>query len=322
MVKDSYDKLSEIDSRLKTEIMETQTCPKCHNTRLMRDYESIEVVCMDCGFVVDQKNTYKEKEQTDFNEKQRIKRAKSAGPLTYTIHNKGSATVIDWHNRSNNNKSFSISQKANVYHLRKWHKRTRVTVSTDHNLTYALSEIAKIANKMDLPEKILETAAVIYQKAVKEGLTYGRSIQSIATASLYLACRQNGLLITLDKFSRITSVNKKEVGKNYRFLIKKFDYAIPPLQPNQCITKFSNDTATQKRVEEIIHKILTAAKDSKLTAGRNPTGIAAAAGYIALVLIGEEKTHKDIAVITQNTEVTIKNRYKELVNRLIFEISL
>jgi transcription initiation factor TFIIB len=78
----------------------------------------------------------------------------------------------------------------------------------------------------------------------------------------------------------------------------------------------------QGKVEEIAHKILTAAKALKLTSGRGPTGIAAAASYIASVLTGERKTQREIAEIAQVTEVTIRNRYKELVERLQFVISL
>jgi len=40
------------------------------------------------------------------------------------------------------------------------------------------------------------------------------------------------------------------------------------------------------------------------------------------VLTGERKTQREIAEIAQVTEVTIRNRYKELVERLAFEIKL
>jgi transcription initiation factor TFIIB len=325
MVKDSEDyddKLSEIDPRLKAEILEMQECPKCDSIRLMRDYECIEIVCMDCGFVVNQKNVDTGSESKAFNEAQKSKRVRAGTSLTFTIHDKGLTRVVDWHNRDSSGKNVLVSQKAQGYRLHKWQRRIRVTGSTERNLTFALSEIAKTANKLDLSKNVLETASVIYQKAIKEQLINGRSIRGIAAASLYLACRQCGLARTIDELAHASAVNKKELGKNYRFLIKKLDCSIPPLQPNQCIAKFSNKVTTQRIVEEISHKILTAAKDSKLTAGRSPTGIAAAASYIALVLINEHKTQKEIADIVQTTEITIKTRYKELVDRLMFEISL
>jgi transcription initiation factor TFIIB len=299
-----------------------QHCPECGSTKLMRDYECAEIVCMDCGYVVAAKLADRGPEWRAFDDEQRAKRARTGAPLTYTIHDKGLSTMIDWHDRDIYGKRLSPGQKAQIYRLRKWQRRIRVSDATERNLAFALSEISKIANSLNLPKNILETASVIYRKAVKEHLIRGRSIQGVTSAAIYVACRQCGLARTLEEIAQASSINKKEVGRSYRFLIKELNYFIPPLKPSQYITKFSNQLTMQGKVEEIAHKILSTARDLKLTSGRGPTGIAAAASYIASVLTGERKTQREIAEIAQVTEVTIRNRYKELVERLMFEISL
>jgi len=305
-----------------TEPVKIQSCPECGSTRLMRDYECAEIVCMNCGFVLAAKITDRGPEWRAFDDEQRTKRTRVGAPFTYTIHDKGLSTMIDWHDRDIYGKSLSPGQKAQVYRLRKWQRRIRVSDATERNLAFALSEITKIANNLNLPKSILETASVIYRKAVKERLIRGRSIQGVTAAAIYLACRQCGLARTLEEIAQASSVNKKEVGRSYRFLIKELNYSIPPLKPSQYITKFSNQLTMQGKVEEIAHKILAAAKELKLTSGRGPTGIAAAASYIASVLTGERKTQREIAEIAQVTEVTIRNRYKELVDRLTFQMTL
>jgi len=90
---------------------------------------------------------------------------------------------------------------------------------------------------LNLPKNILETASVIYRKAVKERLIRGRSIQGVTSAAIYLACRQCALPRTLDEIAQASSVNKKEVGRSYRFLIRELNYSIPPLKPSQYINK-------------------------------------------------------------------------------------
>jgi len=297
-------------------------CPECGSTRLMRDYECAEIVCMDCGFVVAAKLTDRGPEWRAFDDEQRAKRARVGAPLTFTIHDKGLSTMIDWHDRDIYGKKLSPGQKAQIYRLRKWQRRIRVSDATERNLAFALSEISKIANGLNLPKSILETASIIYRKAVKERLIRGRSIQGVTAAAIYVACRQCGLARTLEEIAQASNINKKEVGRSYRFLVKELDYFIPPLKPSQYVTKFSNQLTMQGKVEEIAHKIITAAKELKLTSGRGPTGIAAAASYIASVLTGERKTQREIAEIAQVTEVTIRNRYKELVERLQFVISI
>jgi transcription initiation factor TFIIB len=39
-------------------------------------------------------------------------------------------------------------------------------------------------------------------------------------------------------------------------------------------------------------------------------------------LTGEKRTQREVAEIAQVTEVTIRNRYKELVERLMFQMAL
>ncbi len=299
-----------------------QQCPECGSTRLMRDYDCAEIVCMDCGFVIATKLADRGPEWRAFDKEQRAKRARVGAPLTYTIHDKGLSTMIDWHDRDIYGRKLAPGQKAQIYRLRKWQRRIRVSDATERNLAFALSEISKIANNLNLPKNIIETASVIYRKAVKEHLIRGRSIQGVTAAAIYVSCRQCGLARTLDEIAEASSIDKKEVGRSYRFLVRELDYFIPPVRPGQYVSKFSNQLTMQGKAEEIAHKILVMARELRLTSGRGPTGIAAAASYIASVLMGERKTQREIAEIAQVTEVTIRNRYKELVERLMFITTL
>jgi transcription initiation factor TFIIB len=304
------------------EPVKVHCCPECGSTRLITDYEMGEKVCTDCGFVVAETIADRGPEWRVYDGEQRAKRTRVGAPLTYTIHDKGLSTAIDWRDKDIYGKGFSPVQKAQMYRLRKWQRRIRVSDATERNLAHALSEINKITDNLSLPRNILETASIIYRKAVKERLIRGRSTQGVSAAAIYLACRKCGLARTLEEIAQASSVNKKEVGRSYRHLVKELDYSVPPLKPSQYITKFSNQLTMQGKVEEIAHKILATAKEVKLTAGRGPTGMAAAASYIASVLTGERKTQREIAEIARVTEVTIRNRYRELVERLTFQITV
>jgi len=301
---------------------EIQQCPSCKSGRLVRDYENSELVCMDCGFVVDARMTDRGPEWRAFTSEQREKRARAGAPMTYTIHDKGLSTMIDWRNRDIHGKKITGRKKAQIYRLRKWHKRIRISNAFERNVAVALSEITKISSNLSLPRSICETASVIYRKAVKERLIRGRSIQEVTAASVYIACRQCGTARTLGEIAKASNVSKKNIGRSYRFLVKKLDYYIPPFRAKQYVSRFSNQLGMQGKTEEIAAKILKAAKEIKLTSGRGPMGIAAAASYIASVLVGERRTQREIADIARVTEVTIRNRYKEMVDQLLFVMTL
>jgi transcription initiation factor TFIIB len=301
---------------------DVQRCPECGSVRLARDYESAEIVCMDCGYVIDMKIADQGPEWRAFDNEQRDKRSRVGAPVTFTIHDKGLFTMIDWHDRDVFGKKFDAGQKAQIYRLRKWQRRIRVSDAMERNLAFALSEIAKIINNLSLPKSIFETSSVIYRKAVKERLIRGRSIQGISAASVYIACRQCNLPRTLDEIAAAANISKREIGRSYRFLVKELDLSIPPLKASHYISKFSNQLVMQGKVEEIANKILKVASDLKLTSGRGPTGIAAAASYVASVIVGEKRTQREIAETAKVTEVTIRNRYKEIIERLMFIVTL
>ena len=299
-----------------------QRCPVCGSTRLMQDSEAAEIVCMDCGCVVSGELTDRGPEWRAFDGEQREKKARVGAPMTFTIHDKGLSTLIDWRDRDLVGRKIPSSQKAQLYRLRKWQRRIRVSDGRERNLAFALSEITKISNSLSLPKSIFETASVIYRKALKKRLVRGRSIQGMSAASVYVACRQCGLARTLNDIAAASNVSKKELGRSYRFLVNETNCSIPLIKPIQYVSKFSNQLELQGKVDVIASKILAAASELRLTSGRGPKGMAAAATYIASVLTGEGMTQREIAEIAQVTEVTIRNRYKEMIERLLFTMSL
>jgi len=315
--------LSDETERPEIELLsKIRKCPECSGSRLIRDYEQGEIVCMDCGYVIDARLADSGPEWRAFDDEQRAKRTRVGAPLTFTIHDKGLSTMIDWHDRDTYGKDLTPGQRAQVYRLRKWQRRVRVSDATERNLAFALSELSKMSSTLNLPKNILETASVIYRKAVKKRLIRGRSIQGVTAAALYMACRQCGVARTLDEISQITTIHKKEIGRSYRFIVKELETFVPSLSAIHYVSRFANQLGLAGKVETMAQRILQTATTMRLTSGRGPTGIAAAATYIASVLAGERRTQREIAEVARVTEVTIRNRYKELLDKLEITVNL
>ncbi|RLI25205.1 MAG: transcription initiation factor IIB [Candidatus Hecatellales archaeon] len=297
-------------------------CPECGASRLMNDTDQGELVCMNCGYVIDDKIADLGPEWRAFDDEQKVKRTRVGAPLTYTIHDKGLSTLIDWHDKNFTSKELTLAQTSQVFTLRKWQRRVRVADAAERNLASALSEMSKISSALNLPKNILETAAVLYRKAVKRRLIRGRSIQGVAAAAIYMSCRKCNVPRTLDEIAQATSVGKKEIGRCYRFLAKELDEFVPPIFPTRYISKISNQLLMKGKAEIIAATILDVASSLRLTSGRGPTGIAAAATYIASVLAGEKKTQREVALAANVTEVTIRNRYRELMDKIKIIVKL
>ena len=297
-------------------------CTECGSTGLIRDYEAGEFVCERCGFVISSTLIDHGPEWRAFDAEQREKRTRVGAPLTWTIHDKGLSTIIDWRGRDVYGRKLKPMQSAWVYRMRKWHRRSKVSGATERNLAFALSELTKVSYKLNLPKNVLETAAVLYRRVVRERLIRGRSIQGVAAASIYLACRQCNIIRTLEEVSKAAHISKKEGGRNYRFLLRKLRTRVPPVDPKNYVSKFVNHLALSGDAESIALKILDLAIEMRLTSGRGPAGIAAAVTYIASLLMDERRTQGEIARGAHVTEVTIRNRYKELTQKLDIRVDI
>jgi transcription initiation factor TFIIB len=279
---------------------------------LKYDYGKAEISCNRCGLVLDENMIDQGPEWRAFDHEQRDKRTRVGAPSTYAISDKGLTTAIDWKNKDAKGRSIPEQNRAQLYRLRKWNQRIRVSRCGERNLALALGELDREANRLDLPRSIREDASVIYRRAAKNNLIRGRSIEGVVATSLYIACRICNLPRTLSEIAEVSNVSKKQIAKNYRFLSRELDIKLKPTSPADYISRFASQLGlsgeTQSKAIEIIHT----ANEKGLTSGKGPTGIAAAALYISSVLLGERKTQKDIALVSGVTEVTIRNRYKEL----------
>ncbi len=297
-------------------------CEECGSDNLLRDYETSELICQACGIVVSSTELSTGPEWRAFDQQQRDKLPRVGAPVTWTIHDKGLSTTLGWQDRDASGRKLSPEARARLYRLRKWQRRSKVSDSTQRNLAHALSEMSKISNKINLPRNVIETSSMLYRRAIQKQLIRGRTIQSVAVASIYMACRQCGVIRTLEDVAGAANITKKEAARNYRFLLRELKPQVPQVNPQGYISKIVNKLVLTGDTEKLAMAILTQASEMKLTSGRGPAGIAAACIYISSQLTNERRTQGEIAKEAQVTEVTIRNRYKELVQRLDFNVSL
>ncbi len=299
-----------ISSDISKEKSFIKRCPECKSINLSIDSKRGEVICKNCGLVLDENLVDIGQEWREFSGEEMGKR-RAGAPLTMTKHDMGTGTQIG---TSAEIYSLPSSQRRKMMRLKQWHDRT--STSLERNLKYALVELKRIASILNIPVAIEEEAARIYNLAVRKGLVRGRSMESVVVGAIYIASRQFNLPRSLNEICKLTGINKREVGKTYRFVARELGIKLLPSGPADYIPKFANklgfSASTQTKALEIIKK----SKEVELTSGRGPTGLAAAALYVASLMTGEKRTQREIADVVGVTEVTIRNRYKEIIDRL------
>jgi transcription initiation factor TFIIB len=183
-----------------------------------------------------------------------------------------------------------------------------------------LSVITKLGNKLNLPRNVIETASLIYRRALKKNMIRGRTIQSIAVSCLYVACRQCGVLRSLTDVANAADISRKTAARNYRFLYKKLNLDVPRVQLTGYIRRLVSRLRLRGETEMLALRLAEESENNNLTNGRSPAGLAASCIYVSGRITGERLTQHQVALEAQVTEVTIRNRYKEMINNLQLEI--
>ncbi len=277
-------------------IERVKECPECHSKNLVWDYERAELFCGDCGLVIAENLVDLGPEWRAFDFEQASRRERVGAPMTYRIHDKGLSTLVT---------------SKGLEPLGRWHI-AHITNTSERSFIYALSEIDRMASALKLPMNIREAAAKLYRKVMEKNLIRGRSIEGITSAILYITCRQYGVPRTLEEIKAVSRVSQREISRAYRFLLRELDIHLPPASPIEFVPRFCSRLGLGGDVRAKAIEIIKKAQEKKLTNGKGPIGVAAAAIYIAAILSGKHKTQKEISEATGVTEVTIRNRYREL----------
>jgi transcription initiation factor TFIIB len=213
-------------------------------------------------------------------------------------------------------RKLTSKQKRRAWRLRKWQMRSRIDRSDSRNLLKAMNLLQILSEKLSIPSSVKEFAAVIYRKALDKHLTRGRTIAGLATAALYVACRFTKLPKTLRDLVRVSALSRSEISRNYRLLIKSLNMEMPTHNPVNYVSRIAEKTNISGEVQGIAVKILRKAKKKRIASGKDPVGLAIAALYIASQMKGNQISQKELAQTAGITEVTLRNRKKELVKKL------
>jgi transcription initiation factor TFIIB len=300
------------DEQQETDRTDELACPECGGD-IAADAVHGETVCQDCGLVVDENSIDRGPEWRAFDSNERDNKSRVGAPTTNMMHDKGLSTNIDWRDKDAYGNSLSSKQRQKMQRLRKWNERFRTRDSKERNLKQALGEIDRMASALGLPENVRETASVIYRRALDENLLPGRSIEGVATAAVYAAARQANVPRSLDEVARVCRVGKSEFRRTYRYIVKQLGLEIGPADPAEYVPRFASELGASDATERRATELLAAGADAGVFSGKSPVGLAAAALYAGAMLTGEGLTQRETGEVADISEVTIRNRYTELL---------
>ena len=285
-------------------------CPECDSINLTYDQNLGEIICNECGLVIEEKMVDSGIDlQGKFSKNE--KKGRGGAPISIQKFDKGLTTNVG---ELSDIYRLESGQTRKFLRLKKWQER--VSTSIERNLRLAMAELRVIASYLNLPNVVRDETARIYHYVLQRGMVRGRSMESVIAACLYASCRTYGIPRTLDEMATASDVERKEIGRTYRFIIRKLGLKVKQSSPKDYISRFASVLKLSPKTQNDALSVLKRAEEVELTSGRGPAGISAAALYVAALINDEKKTQREVADIAGITEVTIRNRYKELIDKL------
>ena len=290
-----------------------QRCSNCGSNRIITDIESGEIICSNCGQVISNDTIEDNRPESRlFSSERQTNKSRTGIPTSLARHDMGLATVIGTPDRDASGHKIDAAMRSMMERLKTWDVRTQTHSSTDRNLRHAFYELDRLKDKLGLSDVIVEKTAYIYRKAQERMLIRGRTISGILAAAIYIACRELGTPRTLKDIAADSNVKLKEVARSYRLLYFELDLKTPLIDPMKCIVKVANKSKLSEKTKRQAAEIMAIVNKREISAGKDPMGLAASVLYLASLKNGESITQTDIADAAGVTEVTIRNRAKDL----------
>jgi transcription initiation factor TFIIB len=332
------------------------TCPEC-KSNLIHDHSKGEYICQKCGYVVVEQAFDYGPESHSFDLEEKSKNVRASGYTSVSLHDFGLRTEIGIGTRDYSGKSINHQMAEQMNSMRRWHSRIRVASPKERRLLNVLSKINEICSAMSLSKTVMETAAMLYRNFETMSEAKGKSITCIAAASIYLACKRCSIVRSLEEIIKTEGIVEEDrstlklASKYYRMMViemgifssqtssgtdsaKPFVVSTHPssvaqfkpvsvtLAIDQYISKLTNVAKIDTRIERLAIDLAHKTNSNIIADGKAPNGLAAAYIYLAALLLGINLLQMDISSLAGVTEVTIRNRCKDILSNYKLRVTV
>jgi len=303
-------------------------CPECEST-LVDDVQNGERICSGCGVVVVEQMADYGPEARSSSLEEKMKLARATGQTTYSQHDLGIATEISISTKDYSGKSINSDVANQMNNLRKWQQRIRVSSPRERRLSNVLAKIGDTCKVLNLSKNVLETSSMVYRNLDGKMDVKGKSVASITAATIFMACKQCDVVRSLNEICagictvKDLKAKTKLAAKYYRTMVMELGASSTPVVTmDKYISKIANLSKTDVRVERLALEIFEKTRNRNLADGKAPNGIAAAYLYVASILLGQNVLQRDVSSVAGVTEVTIRNRCKEILTSYKLSVTL
>ena len=295
-----------------TELIHQRNCKK---NEMVTDVHTGEIACSSCGIVSLEPIVDLGTESSGLNASDYQNNSRVGAKRSLKMIDMGLSTLIEAKDKDVTGKSLSIENRRMFYRLRMWDRNSRSAI-TSKSIQKAFTLLDAISSKLGLPESVIEESAYLFRKIAGRKILAGRSTAAMLSATIYATCRITGTPRTLQDISDAANIKKKVLQRTYRFLAKEMDLNPEAYTPSEFVTRIAKGLTISGKTQRLTFKILDLCAKKQVSTSKNPMAMAAAAVHLALSINTERVSQLKISKISGISAVTIRERRKEIVNKV------
>ncbi|MFW5918309.1 MAG: transcription initiation factor IIB [Haloferacaceae archaeon] len=285
----------------------TTSCPECGGQVRTN---AAETACTACGLIIDDQAIDRGPEwHGDADESAK----RTGAPLTPSRHDRGLSTKIGAGQGANGNE-LGGEKRRRLARMRREQSRALWRSTQERNLGHGLTEIRRIASALGLADSVRDQACQLFRTAQNERLLNGRSIEAMAAASVFGACRCNGASWLIADVAPMARVTQDRVENAYTVLNEELGLPTPPVRPTQFVPRLAADLGCTDAVRRRAAQLAEQAVDAGVTSGKHPAGFAAACLYMAACAHDAPLTQADAAAAAEVTVETVRSHRDRLLS--------
>lgn len=291
----------------------------CKKDSIVTDGDTGEIACSNCGVVSLEQIVDTAAEFSAFSFDSYQNNSRVGMKTSLKMADRGLFTVMQSQDKDSSGKRLSNENRRMFYRLRMWDRNSRSSISVK-SFQKAFTLLDAISSKLALPESVVEETAYLFRKIAAKKIMAGRSTSVVLCATVYMTCRLTDTPRTLQDIANAGNLKKKHLQRIYRFLMKELQLYPETHNPMEFVTRVAKAVGLSEKTERTAFKILTISEKNQVSTSKNPMAMAAAAINLASMLNNERVTQSKISKASGISAVTIRNRTKEIKEKIGGEI--
>ncbi|MEM1695523.1 MAG: transcription initiation factor IIB family protein [Desulfurococcaceae archaeon] len=281
-------------------------CGYCGCGEILYDFTLHAYVCPTCGTVLEDRPILMSAEKN--LKENHVPRY--SGSFTHRVHDHGvGGTEI----------AGNITR--HIVEGRTWVMRN-IDVKFDkqhRRLVKALRELNNLAKRLNAPSAVIETAGEILHKVMKDVNVKEQTLRRVVAAALFTAYKKCGYPRPIKLFAREVGLEEGDLWDGLRKLSeldKDTKTLVESNEPRFYVNYVTSSLKLPPEIGALASEIVGNVREHPVVSGKSPASLAAAAVYLASILLNSRKTQMEVGSTVGQTDVAIRNAYSALVRAL------